>query len=149
MSNFTSARKGAGFTLIEVMIAVAIIGILAAIAYPSYQEYINKSRRAEAQVALLELSQFLERHYTAKGGYLINGTSGGSGPVLPFTKAPRDGTQEFYTLSLNAVTARTYTLQAAPKNGMAGDKCGTFTLTNTGKKAVSGGTAGTPDCWKR
>lgn len=143
-----SKRRVAGFTLIEVMIAVAIIGILAAIAYPSYQEYIKKSRRTEAQVALLELAQFMERHYTAKGGYLASGRTGAS-PTLPFTEAPKDGSQKSYTLSLSAATARTYTLQGVPKNSMAGDKCGTFTVTNTGKKDVTGGTATAAECWRR
>src|SRR5690606_38472416 len=87
------ARKSsAGFTLIEVMIVVAIIGILAAIAYPSYQDHVRKSRRADAQTALLELAQFMERHYTTNGRYL---TSANAAPALPFSEAPKDGTTKF------------------------------------------------------
>ena len=136
-----------GFTLIELMIVVAVIGILAAIAYPSYQEHVNKSRRADAQASLFELAQFMERHYTSNGGYLENGNSG-SGPGLPFNKAPKDGGSEFYALSLSAVTAQAYTLQALPKNSMAADKCGTLTLNSAGKKGQAADRT-LAECWQR
>ena len=66
-NNLTLKKHSAGFTLIELMIVVAIIAIIAAVAFPSYQEHVRKTRRADAQTALLELSQFMERHYTANG----------------------------------------------------------------------------------
>ncbi|WP_350224399.1 type IV pilin protein [Halopseudomonas bauzanensis] len=145
---YIKKNRRLGFTLIELMIAVAVIGILAAIAYPSYQEYVNKSRRADAQAALLELAQFMERHYTSKGGYLAGGNSGNV-PTLPFTKAPKDGSSEFYTLSLHGNTnARSYLLQATPKNSMSGDKCGTLTLSSTGEKGQGAGLT-LKDCWGR
>lgn len=143
--SFVKKNGVAGFTLIEVMIVVVVVGILVAIAYPSYQEHVNKSRRADAQANLLELAQFMERHYTSQGGYEANGNAGGS-PTLPYTKAPKDGSQEFYTLSLSAISPQAYTLQASPKNSMAGDKCGTLTYTNKGQKG-SGGSL--QDCWRR
>ncbi len=141
------ARKSsAGFTLIEVMIVVAIIGILAAIAYPSYQDHVRKSRRADAQTALLELAQFMERHYTTNGRYL---TSANAAPALPFSEAPKDGTTKFYDLGFTATpTANAYTLQAVPKNAMANDSCGTLTLTNTGAKGQKAG-ATLAECWRR
>lgn len=135
-----------GFTLIEVMIVVAIIGILAAIAYPSYQEHVRKARRADAQTALLELAQFMERHYTANGSYL---TAAGTAPGLPFTEAPKDGSSKYYDLSFAATpTASGYTLRAAPKGAMAGDACGTLTLSNTGAKGQKAG-ASLAECWRR
>ncbi|MDR8014851.1 type IV pilin protein [Ectopseudomonas guguanensis] len=139
--------KSAGFTLIEVMIVVAIIGIIAAIGYPSYQEHVRKARRADAQTALMELAQFMERHYTANGRYL---TSANAAPTLPFTEAPKDGASKSYDLAFAASspTANSYTLQATPKNSMAGDKCGTLTLTNTGAKGQATG-ATMADCWRR
>lgn len=148
MSNYARILKKntvTGFTLIELMIVVAVIGILSAIAYPSYQEYVNKSRRADAQAALVELAQFMERHYTGKGGYLLEGNSGAA-PPLPFSKAPKDGSAEFYALSLDNVTPQTYSLQAVPQNSMSGDKCGTLTLSNTGAK---GSAIGLKECWRR
>lgn len=70
-----------GFTLIEVMIVVAVVAVLAAIAYPSYDEQVRRSRRADAQTALLELSQHMERYFTAKGTY--------EDAELPFNEAPK------------------------------------------------------------
>lgn len=139
-------QSSAGFTLIEVMIVAAIISILAAIAYPSYQEHVRKARRADAQAALMELAQFMERHYTANGRYL---TEANEAPGLPFTEAPKDGTAKFYTLGYTATpTASAYTLQAAPKNAMANDNCGTLTLAHTGAKGQKAGMT-LADCWKR
>lgn len=142
------ARNGAGFTLIELMIVVAITGILAAIAYPSYQEHIRKTRRADAQTALMELSQFMERHYTANGRYL---NADATAPTLPFTEAPKDGATKYYDVGFPAGTAPTanaYTLQAVPKGAMAGDVCGTLTLTNTGAKGQAAGQT-QATCWRR
>lgn len=134
--------------MIELMIVVAIVGILAAIAYPNYQEHVRKTRRADAQTALMELSQFMERHYTANGKYL---TAANAAPVLPFAEAPKDGATKYYDLRFPAGTAPTataYTLEAAPKGAMANDVCGTLTLTNTGAKSqATGQTLAT--CWRR
>lgn len=139
------SRSG-GFTLIEMMIVVAVIGILAAIAYPSYQEHVRKARRADAQTALLELAQFMERHYTANGKYL---TDANVAPTLPFSGAPKDGATKYYDLSFaSAPTASSYTLRAVPKGAMASDTCGTLTLSNTGAKGQATG-ASLATCWRR
>lgn len=140
-----SPKRSRGFTLIELMIVVAVIGILAAIAYPSYQEYVRSAKRADAQSALMQLSQFMERYYTTNGRYL---TAAGAAPALPFSEAPRDGTAKAYDLSFSGTpTSSTYTLQAVPKNSMAGDDCGTLTLAHTGAKGQAAG-ATSAKCWK-
>ena len=141
------SRKTAGFTLIEVMIVVAIVGILAAVAYPSYQEHVRKTKRADAQAALMELSQFMERFYTANGRYL---TSANAAPALPFDTAPKDGGSKSYDLAFaeNSPTANSYSLEAIPTGSMADDKCGTLTLSNTGAKGQDAG-ATLADCWRR
>nr|WP_298165009.1 type IV pilin protein [uncultured Pseudomonas sp.] len=142
----SSISRNKGFTLIELMIVVVVIGILTAIAYPSYQDYVRRAKRADAQSALLELAQFMERHYTANGTYL---TADDKAPGLPFTTAPKDGTNSNYDLSFAAKpTASGYTLQAVPKGSMVGDTCGTLTLTNTGAKGQAAGAA-LAACWRR
>lgn len=135
-------NKEAGFTLIEVMIVVVIIGILAAIAYPSYQEQVRKSRRADATGVLTEAAQWLERFYTENGRY--DQDRGGNAVVLPYTRAPIDGTQA-YTVQLAAVARNSFTVRAVPMGPQAGDRCGTLTLTNTGAKGATGGAVA--DCW--
>jgi type IV pilus assembly protein PilE len=141
-----------GFTLIEVMITVAIIGILAAVAYPSYAEQVARSRRGDAQAALLETAQWLERQYTVSNAY--NKTGAGTtinNAALPSLRAK---TAEMYTLSFGGVsaastpTATDYSLRMVPIGSMANDRCGTFVLTNTSAKTVSGG-AGVAACWDR
>ncbi|WP_158896459.1 MULTISPECIES: type IV pilin protein [unclassified Pseudomonas] len=138
-----------GFTLIELMIVVAIVGILAAIAYPSYTEHVRKGNRADAEASLMELAQLMERNYTRLGRYTTD-VAGTTAPTLPFTTTPKDGGRAIYDLSLSAVTATSYTLQAAPRAGgpMAGDRCGSLTLTNTGLKGQATD-ATTADCWRR
>ncbi|RAU17359.1 type IV pilin [Nitrincola tibetensis] len=136
-----------GFTLIELMIVVAIIGIIASVAYPSYQDSIAKSRRANAQASLLELAQFMERHYTANNQYTVGNTNPVTPPALPFTVSPKDGGAVFYNIDLAIITATTYTLRATPAGAMAGDNCGNLTLTHTGVKGRTGSLA-LNQCWR-
>jgi len=128
--------KAKGFTLIELMVVVAIVAILAAIALPSYQEQMRKSRRAQAKADLTELAQQLERAYT------INRSYGVASFVLAdsgITQSPRDGNPFVaYTIAL-AQTTTTYTLTATPTGtAQATDRCGILTLDQTGKKTHTG-----------
>ncbi len=148
---------GKGFTLIELMITVAIVAILAAIAYPSYMEQVARGKRAEGQSALLETAQWLERQYTFSNAYnlLPDRTTALDTAALP---APKGKATDYYTVSFGdkaggntTPTADAYTLRAVPKASMANDKCGTLTLSNTGTKDVSGTTGGASValCWDR
>ena len=142
-----------GFTLIELMIVVAIVGILSAIAYPSYAEYIRKGHRAAARAGLLQAQQWLERASTATGVYPVSG----SAPYYPLPPALTwDGdTTKRYTVGFQgAPTNATFTLVATRKVGspQATDRCGDFTLTHTGTRNTVNYAAGTDplrDCWNK
>lgn len=124
-------RQIQGVTLIELMIAVAVVAILAAVAYPSYMEHVKSTRRGEAKAALLELGQFMERKFSSDGCYKC----GSETVTLPISQAPRDGGSAYYNLSLAAspaVSTVSFTLQAVPTGVMSGDSCGTYTLDQTG-----------------
>jgi len=127
-----------GFTLMELMIVVAVVAILAAIAYPSFIEQIRKSRRADAQTSLMELTAFMERAYTNCDAYNV-APPACTALTLPFDQSPRDGGTKHYDIAVEA-DATTYTLTASPT---ATDACGAMAITNVGVK-----TASKADGWK-
>ncbi len=135
-----------GFTLIEVMIVVLIISILTAVAYPSYQEHVRKSRRSECEGVMMTIANALERRYSVGNTYL-DGAGAGSLPTGVPATCPADGGVVFYNLNLVVPNASTFTLSAVPAGAQAQDKCGTLTLMHTGAKGqVAGMTAA--DCWR-
>lgn len=140
-----SLSHNSGFTLVEVMVVMAIIGILSAVAFPSYTEYIRRGNRAEATAALLEAQQFMERYYAANNRY---STAANGNPSLPtrLQTIPSSG-EARYALGV-AATVNTYTLTATPSGSMAADKCGSLTITNTGIKGKSGTGPDVADCWR-
>ena len=141
-------RQQKGFTLIELMIVVAIVGIIAAIAIPSYNESSAKAKRRDAQAALMGLASAMERFYTQGSTYA--GTAGaGDAPIASLypSQAPLDGGQKYYNLTITGEDADSYTLSAVPIAGgsMAGDRCGTMTMAETGAKGDGDASA---DCWQ-
>ncbi len=137
-----------GFTLIELMVTVVIVGILAGIAYPSYQDSVMTSRRADAKGALLGLANAMERRFTERNSYLGAGTTDGNtgSPTIFSATSPIDGGTAYYNLSINAVTASTYTLHAAPTGAQANDRCGTLSLTQAGVRGISSALP-VAECW--
>lgn len=125
---YSPSRSQSGVTLIELMIVVVIIGIIAAIALPSYQRYIERTRAGDAQANLMSLAQAMERYHTQKGTYV--GAAVGKGGIFP-AEAPLDGGRKYYNLEIVSATATTYTLRAAPKNGQGG---GNIELDSTGAR---------------
>ncbi|MFV0511946.1 MAG: type IV pilin protein [Shewanella algae] len=127
----------AGFTLIELMIVVAIVAILGAIALPSYQEYIRRGHRAEARAGLFAAAQWLERNSTATGNYPT---------TLPGNLQTVDSNG--YSINFSAGnTTSSYTLIATRQNSQTHDRCGNFTLTNAGDRDVIGNTETRENCW--
>ena len=133
--------RSRGFTLIELMIAVAVVGLLSAVAYPSYQQQVAKGRRTDAKQSLLELSQKLERFYTERGTYV--GASLGSTGLYPSTSSGG-----FYDLSISAQTLDGFSIKATPRGTQAGDACASFLYNQLGEQGVSAGaTLSAAKCW--
>lgn len=158
-------RRLRGFTLIELMITVAIVAILAGIALPSYKSYVDRARRADARTQLMQAGQFMQRFYAANDSYSADRAGGSVLTAMPtnLQRAPADGTAA-YQLNTAITTAgnytatvsvSAYTLTMAPITGgpAATDSCGMYTLTSTGiRGCIVGGTACTATqrdtCWK-
>ncbi len=151
-------KRQRGFTLVELMIAVAIIGILAAIAIPSYRDYIARAKRADATLALSGLAQAMER-YNANNGTYCGSDNGGTvgtcvaddSPGIFAPSVPTDGGTAYYNLRIFTVSATNYELRAVRTGSMASDKCGTLQLAASGVQSLVGSTGGATvaECWRK
>jgi type IV pilus assembly protein PilE len=126
--------KFKGFTLVELMVVVAIVSILATIAYPSYQGYVQNARRADAQGALVQLNGAMERLFTVNNTYLVAGNLPALGTNGIFAaQTPLDGSTKYYNLAISA-NATTFTLSATPIAGTGQASNGRMELDHTGAK---------------
>lgn len=150
----SGAARQRGFTLIELMIVVAVVAILAAIAYPSYAEAVAKSRRAEARAQLLETVNYMQRFYSQNDSFeLAVGSTTTMTLPSSLTVVPKAGAQTYAIgFQSGTLTRSSFTLEAVPSGAMAGDKCGTLRISNAGRRQVvdqpSGATATLQDCWR-
>lgn len=133
------SRRHGGFTLIELLVVVAILGILASIAYASYTNQVLKSRRAAAATCIMEGAQYMERVYASRMTYL-----NADFPTLGCATE----LQDHYTIEFAATpTAGAYSIKAEPKNNQVKDtKCGTLSLNQAGTRSATG-SAGASGCW--
>ena len=136
----TCKQTQLGFTLIEVMIVVAIVGVVAAVALPSYQEHVMRTRRSTAAACLVEFTQLMEKRYATSMVY--------TGTTLPGAACTND-LANVYTFAFAAdPTATAYTVNATPAGPQVGDtKCGTLAIDQAGVKTESG-TESWQYCWK-
>ena len=137
-------KKSNGFSLIELMIVVVIVGILAKVAFPAYQSYVLKSHRTAAINAIMDLGSREARYYTTNNAYTTNLTT------LGYASAAVTGgtSTTYYNLSVVAASApAAITMMAAPAGTQTSDSCGTYTYTDLGQKGITTGTLS--DCWKQ
>lgn len=131
-------KEGRGFTLIELMITVAIVAILSAIALPSYLTSVQKSRRADAETILLQDAQFMEKTYTENNTYMPSAAN----PTLPNLVSPISGTK-YYDITIAASTATSFTLRATPVAGTSQATNGKLEINNLGIKCWDANNDGT------
>lgn len=140
-----------GFSLVELIFVIAILGILVSIAYPSYREYTNRERRIDGQLALLDLAARMEKYYGLQNSYLYATIGTGSTTDIGTDAFSPQG---WYQLSISNQTVASYTLQATPTKAQAtnDNSCQSLTLNSLGVKGITIGPAGAPtaevkDCW--
>jgi type IV pilus assembly protein PilE len=128
-----------GFTLIELMIVIVIVGILASIAYPSYTAYVERSRRSDGQSALLDLSNRMDRYFSENKSY--------KGATLAQLGVKETSAEGYYNLSISNLSGNTYTANAAPTGAQSSDNCGTLTINQLGQRGFTGASATLAECW--
>jgi type IV pilus assembly protein PilE len=135
----TQPQAQKGFTLVEMVIALACVALLASLAWPSYQNLILRSQRAQARASLLQAAHWLERAASANGSYPLTAD-------VPASVLQIDGQR--YKLSVTS-TAQSYTLSATPVGTQTADACGILTVNHLGVRSVQGASQTAAQCWSR
>ncbi|BBB65636.1 pilus biosynthesis protein [Undibacterium sp. YM2] len=145
-------KSEAGFTLIEILIVVVILGILAAISVPAYTDNVRRSRRADARSVLTQNAQFMQSFMTANDRY--DKMRDNTPVALPMLVSPvgATGSNIDYDISFTiAPTATTFSVRAVPRAGgrMAADGCGTYAINESGARSNVGNTLSVDTCWTK
>jgi len=127
-------RVNGGFSLLELMVVVVIVGILAGVAYPSFQQYARETKRADAHAALLRIASLQEKFFSNRNLYTTNTT------FLGYAAHPAASNDGFWAISVTAVGPAAYTLSAAPAGSHTDPACTAITLTSAGARNP-------PACW--
>ena len=132
-------NKLLGFTLVEILITLVIVGLLTAIALPGYQSFIHDARRVDAQQYLLQQVATLEREYTRLGGYPDDNVIADT-EYYQFSYSPSSVATSTTT---EANDSTTFLLSASPISSQQSDKCGLLTINHQGSK-----TPVSSECWR-
>jgi len=137
-----------GFTLIELMVALAVLAVLAAVALPTFQESVARARRGQMQAALLEDAGYMQHYYASHDAFMD-----APPPRLPSARTPRTGAAHYaIAVSVPASDPASYVLTAQRVGAMSGDPCGDFTYDSLGRRGLVAGTAApgrnVASCWR-
>ncbi len=147
-------KTSAGFSLIELMVVVAIVGVLMLIAFPSYKDHVRKGKRAEGKAAVVSAAQALERYMTANNTYTVDLAAAGYK-----TYSGESAATSAYLLAVSSASIATRYLITASAVAGWGDNssdapavqddlgCGQLTIDQTGAKSVQGATMTVAQCW--
>jgi type IV pilus assembly protein PilE len=148
----TSIRKSSGFTLVELIVAMVIAAILAAVAIPAYSNYVRKARRTDAKTALLDMASLEERYFSVNNQYSSTATDIGYA-AWPVVVGSGSGDYSIAISNVNPpalgppATPATFTLTATATGDQTKDTlCTTFTLTQAGQQTSSDTTNNS--CWR-
>ena len=148
MTKIAKRTRIGGFTLLELVMTLAVVAILAAIAYPSYSQSIINGRRADGSTALLNLANRLEQYYAQNNTFATATIATGTASTDVLSSAA--SSQGYYTVSITAQAANTYTIRATRAGAQTADThCGNFTLTSAGVKNILHYASGytVAQCW--
>ena len=142
-------HRSRGFTLIELMVVLVVVGILAAIAVPQYSAHVARTNRAEAKAALMGAAQWMEQRFSANGTYCSTADDCSTNPLPTSMRTVPATGSAVYELTVTNLADATYTLTATPASTgkMSGDACGAFTLNQLGQRGQGG--LDEASCWRR